>query len=140
MAQLHTEQPRTESAPELVKRATEQISTLVRDEMALARSELGSKIGHAGKGAGLFGAAGLVALFGAATLLAGVVMVVGLAIGTWASALIFGGALLIAAAVMALGGRGEVRKAMPPVPTETVRDVKADLATVSESARDHRRH
>jgi len=132
-------QPQTESAPELVKRATEQISTLVRDEMALARSELGSKIGHAGKGAGLFGGAGLVALYGLATLLAGVVMLVGRAIGTWASALIFGGALLILAGILAVGGRGEVRRAVPPVPSEAARDVKAELAAVSEAARDHRR-
>ncbi|MBO0869471.1 MAG: phage holin family protein [Micromonosporaceae bacterium] len=132
-------QPRTESAPELVKRATEQISTLVRDEMALARNELGSKIGHAGKGAGLFGGAGLVALFGAASLLAGLVMLVGRAIGTWASALVFGGALLILAGVLALGGRGEVRRAVPPVPTEAAKDIKADLAAVGEAARDHRR-
>jgi hypothetical protein len=132
-------QSHTESTPELVKRATEQISTLVRDEMALARNELGSKIGHAGKGAGLFGGGGLVSLYGAACLLAGVVMLVGKAIGTWASALVFGGALLILAGVMALAGRSQVRKAMPPVPTETVNDVKADLAAVAEAARDHRR-
>lgn len=41
------------STAELVQRAAEQVSRLVRDELALARAELTAKGKHAGIGAGL---------------------------------------------------------------------------------------
>ena len=44
---------------ELVKHASEQISTLVRDEIRLAKLELAAKGKRAGRGAGMFGGAGL---------------------------------------------------------------------------------
>jgi hypothetical protein len=57
------------STAELVKLASEQISRLVREELALARTEMTAKAKRAGSGAGLFGGAGVVALYGAAALL-----------------------------------------------------------------------
>ena len=50
------------STAELVQRATEQVSRLVRDELALARAELTQKGKHAGIGIGLFGGGGVLAV------------------------------------------------------------------------------
>jgi hypothetical protein len=62
---------RTEQEPtaELVHRLSEQVSTLVRDELALARIEMVEKGKRAGKGAGLLGGAGVLALYGVGALL-----------------------------------------------------------------------
>ncbi len=119
------------STAELIKKASEQISTLVRDEMALARAELTSKAKHAGKGAGLFGGAGVVALYGVAGVLGAIVLLLAKVMPGWLAALIVGVALLAVAGMMAVVGRGQVRQAVPPVPTEAMRDVRADIDAVT---------
>src|SRR4051812_50167699 len=58
------------STSELVQRASEQISRLVRDELALAKAELTEKGKHAGIGVGLFGGGGALALYGPGGLFA----------------------------------------------------------------------
>ena len=50
---------RNEPMGELVSRLSEQTSTLIRQEMALARAELTQKGKAAGIGAGMFGGVGL---------------------------------------------------------------------------------
>jgi hypothetical protein len=52
------------SLGELVGQATKEISTLVRKEIELARTELSAEVAKAGKGAGMFGGAGVAALYG----------------------------------------------------------------------------
>jgi hypothetical protein len=126
------------STAELVKRAGEQISQLVREELALARAEMTAKAKRAGTGAGLFGAAGILALYGLAALLATVVILLDLVLPLWLAALIVTVVLLAAAGVMALVGRGQVREAAPPVPEQAVESVRADVHTVTEAAREGR--
>jgi hypothetical protein len=127
------------STADLIRRATEQLSTLVRDELALARAEMGEKLAHAGKGAGLFGGAGVVALYGVFGLLAAAVLGLAQVIPAWAAALVVGGFLLLLAGMMAMVGRGQVRKATPPVPEAAVGGVRADIEAVA-SAVEHRGH
>src|SRR3954451_24381964 len=62
---------------ELVRQVSEQISRLVRDELALAKVEMTQKGKRAGVGAGLLGGAGVVALYGVAALLTAVVLALG---------------------------------------------------------------
>jgi uncharacterized membrane protein YqjE len=59
-----------QSTSELVGQAAAQISTLVRDELALAKTELAEKGKRAGLGGGLFGGAAVLALYGLGLLLA----------------------------------------------------------------------
>ena len=63
-----------QSTGELVQRAAEQISRLVRDELALAKVELAEKGKHAGIGIGLFGGGGALALYAIGTLIAALVL------------------------------------------------------------------
>ena len=55
---------------ELFKQLSEDLSTLVRQELKLAQAEMTEKAKKAGIGAGLFGGAGIVGLLGLGTLTA----------------------------------------------------------------------
>jgi MFS family permease len=124
------------STAELVKLAAEQVSTLVRDELKLAQVELAAKGKRAGMGIGLFGAAGMVAMYGVGAVLAAVIIALAAVLPAWLAALLVGLVLLVLAGVMALVGRAQVKKATPPVPTSAVRSVRADIDTVTEAVRD----
>lgn len=119
----------------LVNDLSEQISRLVRDEFRLARLELTEKGRRAGFGAGLLGVAGMSAFFGAATLIAAVVMLLARVMPAWLSAVLVGVALFLVAGLFALVGKKQVGKAGPLVPEETIASVKADIDAVKESAR-----
>ena len=122
------------SAGELVKNLTEQVSRLIRDELKLAEFEMTTKAKRIGRGAGMFGGSGLVALYGVGCLLAAAIIGLALVVPAWAAALIVGGALLVVAGVVALMGKSQVSKAVPPVPEQTVESVKADVEEVKERA------
>src|SRR6202050_4494152 len=88
------------SAGELVKMMSEQVSTLIRDELKLAQLEMTSKGKQAALGAGMFGASGVVAIYGVGCLLACAIIAISGVVAAWLAALIVGAALLAA------GGRG----------------------------------
>jgi MFS family permease len=119
---------------ELVRQAAEQISRLVRDELALAKAEMAEKGKRAGVGVGLFGGGGVAALYGVGALLAAVVLGLAEAMPGWLAALIVAVVLFAVAGVLALLGRGQVSKATPPIPEQAVRSMKADIDEVKERA------
>jgi len=127
--------PRDESLGDLVKQLSEQTSTLVRQEMRLAQVELQEKGKKAGIGAGMFGASGLVAFFGAATLIAAAVLALSTGLEPWLSALIVGVVLLIVAGVAALLGKKQIEQATPAAPEQAIQSVKRDVDTVKAGAR-----
>lgn len=122
------------STGELVRRLSEDVSRLIRDELRLARLEMTRKGKRAGMGAGLLGAAGVVALFGGGALVATAILALALVLPAWASALIVGAALLAIAGLLALVGKEQVSRAAPPTPDEAMRSLKADFDVVKESA------
>src|ERR1700722_20888051 len=126
--------PPDSSAGDLVKQLSEQVTRLVRDELSLAANEMGSKGSRAAKGAGLLGGGGVIALFGGACLLASAIAGLALVLATWLAALIVGAALVLGAGIAPLIGRGQLKKAVPPVPEETVKSVKADVEEIKERA------
>jgi hypothetical protein len=126
------------STADLVKLAAEQVSRLVRDELRLAQTELAEKGKRAGIGIGLFGGAGAVSFYGVGVLIAAAILGLATVVPAWLSALIIGVALFLLAGLMALLGRGQVKKAVPPSPTEAVRNVKADIDTISGAVKDGR--
>ncbi|KOG60403.1 membrane protein [Streptomyces griseoflavus] len=128
---------RTDGRPvnELVTQASEQLSSLVRDEMRLAQSELARKGKRFGVGGGLLGGAGTVAFLAAQALVATAIIALGLVLPLWAAGLVVVGALLVLAAVLGLLGRQRIRRATPPVPEEAVHSVRQDIETIKERAR-----
>ncbi|MHA6757683.1 phage holin family protein [Streptacidiphilus sp. PAMC 29251] len=120
---------------ELISRATEQMSQLVREELQLARAEMVQKGKRFGIGGGLFGGAGLLAVLGLQALVVTAIAALALAVPVWASALIVAAALLVIAAVLAVAGKREIARAVPPAPEQAVAGLKADVETIKENAK-----
>jgi MFS family permease len=120
---------------ELVQDLSRQTSTLIRQEMRLAQAELAEKGRHAGKGAGMFGGAGLVALYGVGALIAAAILGLGTVIEPWIAAAAIGVVLLLVAGILALTGRKELEEAAPPKPEEALESVQRDVETVKARAR-----
>ncbi len=118
---------RERSIGELFSKLSTETSTLIRQEMALARAEMTEKGKEAGKGAGLFGGAGAVGLLGAGAITAGIILLLDLAIAAWLAAIIVGLVYVAVAAVLGLKGRDSIKAATPPVPEQTVDTVKEDV-------------
>jgi Putative Actinobacterial Holin-X, holin superfamily III len=136
---LDTRPARTTSAEhhsvgELVGQATEQLSLLVRQEVALAKKELTEKGRRAGRGGGLLGAAGAVGYIGLMALSGTGVAALALALPVWAAALIVTGVLFAVAAVLAATGRAQLRRAAPPTPARAIDSVKADVEEIKGRA------
>jgi MFS family permease len=120
---------------ELVGRLTDQVSTLVRDEMQLARLELRDKAKRAGVGAGLLGAGAAAALLAGGALVAAAILALALVLPGWAAALVIGGAVALVAGLLALAGRLQVKRATPLAPTEAVDGLTRDVKVVKEHGR-----
>ena len=112
---------------DLIKDLSEQTSTLVRQEMELARAELTEKGKRAGIGAGMFGGAGLFGFFAFAVLTACFVLALTEAVDPWLAALIVAAVYGAIAGVLALTGKSQVEKATPPVPEQATESVKEDV-------------
>jgi hypothetical protein len=121
---------------DLVRQAADQISTLVRDELALAKAEMTRKAGAAGRGVGLLSAAGLVSLYGVLGVLTAIVLLLALAMPAWVAALVVGIVLLLVAGVLALAGRSQVQQATPPVPDAALRSTRADIDAVTSAVQE----
>jgi hypothetical protein len=120
---------------ELVQDLSRQTSTLIRQEMRLAQAELTEKGRHAGKGAGMFGGAGLVALYGVGALIAAAILGLATVIEPWIAAAAIGAGLLLIAGILALGGKKEIDEATPPKPEQAMDSVQRDVETVKARAR-----
>jgi hypothetical protein len=126
--------PPEPSAAELVKQVSEQTQRLIRQELALARLEISDKVKHAGIGAGMLAGAAFVGLFGAGTLVAMLVLVLATAVDAWLAALIVAAGLLALAGVLAVAGKGQIARATPPAPEQTIESVKTDVEEIRAHA------
>src|SRR4051794_38177516 len=79
---------RDRPAADLVRDLSTQVTTLVRQELELARVELAAKGKEAGIGAGMFGGAGVLALYGGGALVAGAIIALSTAVAAWLAAVI----------------------------------------------------
>jgi hypothetical protein len=120
---------------ELVQDLSRQTSTLIRQEMRLAQAELTEKGRHAGKGAGMFGGAGLLALYGVGALIAAAVLGLATVLEPWIAAAAIGAGLLLVAGILALTGKKELEEAGPPKPEQAIDSVQRDIETVKARAR-----
>lgn len=123
-----------EPVGDLVQRASQQLSQLVRDELRLAQAEMAQKGKRFGKGGGLFGGAGLMGVLALQALVATVIAALSLVMEVWAAALIVTVALGAVTALMPALGKRQIGKASPPTPEQTIDSVKADVAEIKERA------
>ena len=128
-----------QSTAELVQRASEQVSRLVRDEIALAKAELAEKGKHAGIGIGLFSGSGVLVLYGIGAGIATLIIVFDLFLPLWLAALIVTVALFVLAGILALIGKNQFTKAVPPEPKAAIDSVKADVDEVKQAVKERSR-
>jgi len=126
---------REQSIGELLKRLSEETSTLVRQELELAKAEATQKGKEAGVGAGLFGGAGVTGLLALGALTAAIILALDLAMPGWLAALIVAIVYGAIAGVLALRGRDRFKQAGPPVPEQTIETVKEDARWAKTRAR-----
>jgi large-conductance mechanosensitive channel len=125
--------PSDRSVGELVRSLSEDLTTLVRDEIRLAQAEVSDKAKKAGVGIGAFGGAGVVALYGLGVLIAAAVLGLAAVVSAWLAALIVAVVLFVVAGVAALIGKKKLSQAAPPVPSRAIDSVKTDVAEIKES-------
>jgi uncharacterized membrane protein YqjE len=124
---------------ELLKELSEQTSTLVRQEVELAKLELTEKGKQAGIGAGLFGGAGLAGLLALGALTACLIAALATGMDFWLAALIVAIAYAAVAAVLAVMGRRKTREATPPAPEQAIESTKEDVQWAKTRMRSARR-
>ena len=128
------EQPKEErSVGELLSELTRELSTLFRQEVALAKTEMSHKATKAGKDVGFLAVGGAIAYAGFLAILAGVVLALGLVLPWWLSALIVG--VVVAAIGYFLIRKGQTAlKQLDLTPQETVETLKEDKQWLKEQA------
>ena len=124
---------------DLLKQLSEQTTTLMRQELELAKAEVTEKGKKAGAGAGMFGGAGVSALLGLGALTAALIAALDTGMATWLAALIVGVLWVAVAGVLALQGKERVQEATPPVPEQATESVKEDVEWAKTRAQSARR-
>ncbi len=114
---------------QLVGDFTQDVSALIRDEMALAKVEISESVKKAGLGAGLFGVAGITALYGIGALVATAILALALVMDAWLAALLVTVLLFAIAGAAALVGQKEISAATPPLEA-TKQGVHQDIETI----------
>jgi len=120
---------------DLLKQLSQETTTLVRQELELAKAEMTVKAKEGGKGAGFLGGAGVAGLLTLGALTATVIGLLDTGMKFWLAALIVTLIWGAVAAVLALQGRNKLKEATPPVPEQTQDSVKEDVAWAKTRAR-----
>ena len=122
----------TPSIGALVGQLSEQVSRLVRAEIASAKAEMSQKAQKAGIGIGLLCVAAVLSLYGLGFLLHSAMAGLDTVMPLWLAALIVGVVLVLIAAIAVLIGVKTLKKASPPSPEITVKSLRDDVTAIKE--------
>lgn len=103
---------------------------LVRGEIESFKQEIVGKLKLAGVGIGLLVGAATFAFFALLVLIAAAVLGLATVLPGWLAALIVGAGILVIAVILALIGIGNLKKGVPPAPTNTIDSVKKDVRAI----------
>jgi MFS family permease len=112
---------------DLVRQLSDQTTTLVRQEIELAKAEMTAKGKQVGMGAGAFGGAGLFGLYAVGAITACLILALSTAVAGWLAALIVGIVYAAIAGVLALIGKKKTQAGAPPVPERAISSTKEDV-------------
>jgi uncharacterized membrane protein YqjE len=121
------ERLRHRSTGELIRDLSEQVRTLARKEVELAKAEMTEKGKHAGVGVAMLAGAAVAGLMALGTLTAVLVLALAEAMPAWAAALVVTALWGAVAAALALVGKERFGDVGQPVPEKTVESVKEDI-------------
>lgn len=119
------------SLGELFSDLTKEMGTLVRQEVQLAKTEMTDKAASYGKDAGFIGAGAAIAYAGFLAIILAIILLLGLAIPMWVSALIIGVVVAAIGAFLILNGYNRL-KSTTPAPTQTIDTLKEDARWMKE--------
>lgn len=125
---------RAQPLDELLKRLANETGTLVRQEIALARTEMRDKAKAATGGVAMIAAAVTVGLMAAAAVTAALILALATAMPGWLAALIVALVLAVVSVVLVRVGRDAIGRAMPPVPEDSMNQAKEDVRWVKARA------
>jgi len=111
------------SVGQLMGEVAKDLSTLMRQELELAKAEMSQKAKDAGKGAGMLGAAGVIGLLAGIALTAFLILVLDEFLPDWLAALIVTLVYAAIAAVLALRGKKQLQE-IEPAPRQTIETAK----------------
>lgn len=121
------------SLGELFSDLAAQTGKLIRQEAALAKSELADKASAAGKDIGLVAAGAFIGYAGLLSIVAAIIVLVSFIVPLWASALIVGVILAITAYLLVSSGLNHLRSANW-APQETIESIKEDAEWLKKQA------
>jgi hypothetical protein len=127
------------STSDLLRELSQQTGDLVRKEMELAKAELREKGKAAGIAGGMFGGAGVIALYGVGALTAAAILGLAIVLDAWLAALLVGVGYMAVAGILALTGKKKVEQATPPVPEQAIESSKEDVEWTKQRAQAARR-
>jgi hypothetical protein len=116
---------------ELFADLVHETGSLVRSEVALAKTEMVAKASTAARDAAMIGAGGAIALLGAFALLAAVIAGLSLVMPVWLAALIVGGVLCATGGAVTMTGLKKL-KHLDPVPRQTVETLEENRKWLRE--------
>ena len=114
---------------QLVADATQDISTIVRSEIAMAKAEVTAEAKIAGKGAGMLAGAAFVGLLGLIFLFHTLANVLDVWLPLWAGYLITTVVLFLLAAILGLVGKNSMSK-VKPKPERTIRNAQETIEAI----------
>jgi uncharacterized membrane protein YqjE len=112
---------------ELLKDLATEMTTLLRQEIDLAKAEFAEKGRKAGPGFGMWGAAGVVGLLALGALTAFFILALDGVMPNWLAALIVAAVYGAIAAALYLTGKQRVEEAGPAKPEKTIETLKEDV-------------
>jgi uncharacterized membrane protein YqjE len=112
---------------ELLKELSTQTTTLVRQELELAKAEMAEKGKQAGVGVGMFGGAGIFGMLALGALTACIIAALATGMDLWLAALVVAVVYAVIAGALALAGRQKTREAAPPAPEQAIESTKEDV-------------
>lgn len=121
------------SVGQLVADASNDISTIVRSEIQMAKAEVTKGISIGGKGAGLLAGAGFIALLGVIFLFHTLARVVAVWLPVWAGYLVVTVLLFVVAGILALIGIRALKKAKPK-PERAIRNAQDTVTAIKSGA------
>jgi hypothetical protein len=129
------DQPQRQSIGSLLSSLPDLVKRIIRGEIEHAKAELIGKLKAAGVGLGLLVAAAVFGFILIEVLIAAAILGVSTALPAWLAALLVAAALLVVTAILGLIGWRTLKRGVPPLPSETVKNVKSDVHALKEESR-----
>jgi uncharacterized membrane protein YqjE len=122
------------SIGELIAELSRETTTLVRQELQLAKVEMSQKASRTGKNVGFLVVGGVVAYTGLLAIMAAVIIVLGNVLALWLSALVVGVVIAAVGLVLVIKGANTLRQE-DPTPQETIETLKEDREWLRDQTR-----